>query len=197
MLADAEIRRELHAMFDAIDVPPFRYDAIYRKMGDVRLPLVFPWHRAALAAAAALAIAMLAFPTATLALVESVVVKGEQALYRAIGWTPPPRPPSALYSAVRAQDATVKAAQKQVRFTILPPVDVPLDATLTAVRLTTVLLYSNVTHKWSKDAPAVWFLYRRSNGQTFELTADVYDPRTGPPGRYCSRASICPVAARS
>ena len=71
-----------------------------------------------------------------------------------------------------------------MRFTILPPVDVPLDATLTAVRLTTVLLYSNVTHKWSKDAPAVWFLYRRSNGQTFELTADVYDPRTGPPGRY-------------
>ncbi len=184
MRADAEISRELRAMLDAIDVPPVRYDAIYRKIQDVRLPPVFPWRHAALVTAAALAIAMLAFPAKTLGLVESVVVKGEQALYRAIGWTPPPRPPSALYSAVRAQNATLKAAQEQVRFTIVPPVDVPHDAALTAVRLATVLVYSNVTHAWSKDAPAVWFLYRRSNGQTFELTADVYDPRTGAPGRY-------------
>ena len=197
MLADAEILSGLQAMFDAIDVPPVCYDRIVEKIDSAAPRRTFHWQHAALGAAAVMAIAMLAFPSATLAVLEGVVVKGEQAIIKVIGWTPPPRPPAKLASSVRTQISTLGAAQLQVHFTIVPPAGLPSDAKPLGIRTTPVLVYSNVTRSWSKGAPSVWFLYRRSNGDTVTLLADVYDPRTGAPGRStAARNGRCYRAAR-
>jgi hypothetical protein len=38
--------------------------------------------------------------------------------------------------------------------------------------------------KWQLGSRVVFFTYRRSGNRSFQLLADRFDPRTGPPSRY-------------
>lgn len=79
---------------------------------------------------------------------------------------------------------TLEAAQRRVSFRIVPPAGLPPDVTRERIWTTPTLVYSKVTHRWSKGDAVVTFSFDRLRGRTFTLLAERFDPRFGPPPAY-------------
>ena len=66
----------------------------------------------------------------------------------------------------------------------MPPAGIPDDVTRERIWTTPTLVYSKVTHRWSKGDPEVFFSYDRARGRSFVILANRYDRRFGPPPQY-------------
>jgi hypothetical protein len=182
MLADAQIAQALTAMMQEIEAPTVPLAGIRRRIASQthrrRSPQVL---RIALsAAAAAIALAFVAFPSVTFGLVQTA----EQRLAGILQWTPPPPPTDSLSSKISSHSADIASAQSRVSFKLVPPAGLPSDVTHERIWTTPVLVYSKVTHAWSKGDPEVTFVYDRTRSRSFVVITDRYDPRFGPPPRY-------------
>lgn len=195
MYADARLSTAMDSMIRGIDAPAVPMTAIRARMAaPLSIPLVprrIPFGRYALASTALLALFSAAFPKTSLAVVnrfETIVVDSYAAagrmVHRLTGWTAPPPPPKALDAAQKSEQLSLAAAQRKVDFTIVPPAGVPSDAALVRVATMPSLVYDYKTRVWSKGAPALSFEFRRSQGRTFSLMAQVDDPRVDIPGKF-------------
>ncbi len=144
-----------------------------------------PLARYAVAVAAAIALFFAIFPQASLALVERIVVNGYAAAYKVMGWTPPPDPSKALDKKTTVtQTGSLAEAQSRVAFRIVPPAGLPAGVVSAKIQTNRALTYLKATRSWSEGPVVVWFTYSLSDGSTLQLTAEQYDPRTGPPPKY-------------
>jgi hypothetical protein len=182
-------------MLSAFDVPPAPTRTILARAKAAPLaepPRATPYARFALVAGATVVLIFAAFPKASIALVERIVIDGYAAAYRVMGWTPPPSPPRALENTATSAPLSLGAARAKVSFTVVPPTGLPPGAVLAQIRAVSVLAYDKATHVWSKDSPALAFEYHRADGRTFQLLAEKDDPRTGPPPRFMYEAEDLP-----
>lgn len=108
----------------------------------------------------------------------------EERVEAIVHWTPPPPAPASVETAMRSKPGTLAQAQSRVAFRIVPPAGLPKDIVSQRIVTTPTGVYSNTTHRWSVGKPAVWFIFRRANGESFSLLADRFDPRVGPPSKY-------------
>ncbi len=181
MYTDARIAAALDSMLGEIEVPPVPFARIRRKTAQSQATMRSPsrLYLPAMATAAA-AILALGLPGIAPGLTQSI--KGEiEAIVR---WKPPPPAPTSIESAMRSQIGTLAAAQSRVSFKILPPAGLPRDVVSEKIATTPTAIYSKVTRSWSVGSPAVTFIYRRADGRSFQLRADRFDPREGPPSKY-------------
>lgn len=184
MLDDAQLKNGLTAMLGTIDVPPASIAGIRRHMllqqnartGSRRLS--FP----AIAAAAA-AIALIATPLLSPAVMQSIEARTRAAL-QALGGIAPPAPPRALLSTLKPEPATLAYAQKRVSFTIVPPTGLPHDITSASIHIVPTGTYIPAAKSWKTGPEEVQFAYHRSGGREFVLTADPYDPKGEKPPEY-------------
>ncbi|MDQ6932922.1 MAG: hypothetical protein M3160_07075, partial [Candidatus Eremiobacteraeota bacterium] len=115
----------LETMILGIDVPPVAVREIQRRISQPEPTLHQPHQaRVALAAAAIIAIIVIAFPSNSLGLVQSIEASYRAALQAMGGIAPPPAPKSLALS---SQNATLATAQSRVPFTIVPPAGLPND----------------------------------------------------------------------
>ena len=122
MSADARISTALDAMIRGIVAPPVPLDAIHRKARSApakRAPL--PLLRVALAAAALLAIAIIAFPSASSALIQGIEARYRAAL-QALGGAAGPPVPRTIIASLQSQStaATLQTARSRVQFALVP-----------------------------------------------------------------------------
>jgi hypothetical protein len=178
MFTDARIATAFQTMIAQTSVPPVPMSRIRQRM----LQPPHPDRRIyrALAAAAAAAAIVLVAPRVAPALTDAIEAQIQAILH----WTPPPPAPPAVWSAMRPRTATLAQAQSRVSFTIVAPEGLPKDAVSERIVTKAPGVYSKTTRSWSLGSPAVVFLYRRAGGRSFMLTADRYDPRSGPPSKY-------------
>ena len=195
MYADDRLCTAIDSMVRGIDAPSVPITAIRTRMAaPLDAPLTrrrIPLARYAVAAAAVLTLFFAAFPKVSLAVVgrfETIVVDGYAAasrmVHRLTGWTEPPPPPKSLDAAQKSKQLSLAAAQRKVDFTIVPPVGVPSDAAFVRIATMPSLVYDYKTLRWSKGVPALSFEFRRSQGRSFSLMAQIDDPRVDIPGKY-------------
>ncbi|MDQ2992234.1 MAG: hypothetical protein M3R30_05385 [Candidatus Eremiobacteraeota bacterium] len=189
MFTDARIGDALDTMVRGLVVPPVPLAAIHRKISQPRpaAPRLPSYVRLALAAAALIAIAIVAFPSTSAALIQSVEARYRAAL-QALGGTAPPPAPQALISSLHVRSATLASARSRVRFTIVPPAGLPQDVVSIQIDTAPTGVYSKATRSWSVGSPSVTFSYRRSGGRAFSLRADRYDPQATLTGKYMFEA---------
>lgn len=181
MHADSQIRSAFQAMMLGFDVPPLPMTGITRRIADPtpireRLTLL----RAAVAAAILVAIPFAISPSKTVALIEST----GRRLADIVLWTPPPPPPKALVVTDRAEVVDLASAQARVSFRIVPPSGLPSDVTSQRITLLPTLVYSKITHRWSRGEPVVAYDFKRTRGREIGLIAERYDVRFGPPPAF-------------
>ena len=190
MFDDAAISRSMDAALRGIPVPPLPLRAIVDKM---RAPALPParrhagYVRGAVAAAAVLGILAGAYPAKSVAVIQSLEARYRAAL-QALGGTAPPPVPDAVVKSLNAQRVTLAQARSGVSFSLVAPAGLPGDVTASRIELTGTGVYAKATHVWRKDGNAVTFTYTRTNGRSFNLLADKYDPRNGLPGKYMFEA---------
>jgi hypothetical protein len=184
MYNDARIRSAVAMMIDGIAPPPVPLLAILRSAARPPVAAEIPavhWLRPVAAAAAIVGAIAIGVPLIAPSLVESV----EARIAQILRWTPPSVPPPHwLTSQLRSQEATLASAQARVPFTIVPPVGLPRDVTVLSMATSPSGVYDKLTGKWQLGTQVVFFTYRRSGSRSFQLLADRFDPRTGPPSRY-------------
>lgn len=181
MHTDSQIRSAFEAMMHGFDVPPVPAADIKRRIArptPIRRRSVLL--RVAAAAAIIAAIPFAISPSQTVALIEST----GQRLADIMLWTPPPPPPKSLVATDRAEVATLASAQARVSFRIVPPSGLPRDVTSQRITLLPTLVYSKITHRWSRGEPVVAFDFKRTRGREFGLVAEPYDQRFGPPPAF-------------
>jgi hypothetical protein len=195
MLAENRIAPALESLLASIAAPPVPKSDIFDRAAAAPVAAARPprrYLRYAVAAAVAFAIVFGISPKASLAVIERFVVDSYAAAQRLIGFTPPPPPPRWLEAGMTSQAGSLADIQKVAAFTIVPPAGLPADATLVDIRTEPVLAYSTQTRHWAKGQSNVVFRYRRSNGTSFMLGAESYDPRTGPEPKYMYFAEDLP-----
>jgi len=190
MSADARIPTALDAMIRGIVAPPVPLDAIHRRARSARATrAAFPFLRVAIAAAALLAIGIVAFPSASSALIQGIEARYRAAL-QALGGVAGPPVPRTIIASLQSQStaATLQGARSRVRFTLVPPVGLPRDVVAETIRTAPSGTYSKATRAWTIGPVYVTFTYRRADGRTFDLRAERYDPQAAPTGRYMFEA---------
>lgn len=187
MYADARLSAAIESMVRGIEAAPAPISAIRVRMS---APLVLAprrktsFTRYVVAAAAVIALFFAIFPKTSLALVEGIVVNGYQAVWKVIGWTPPPRPSKTLERSVVSESGSLAAAQSKATFRIVPPAGLPSGIVSAKIQTNPMLIYTKASNSWSKGPVSVWFTYRLADGRTLQLMAEPYDPRTGLPPKY-------------
>jgi len=181
MYDEARLAATFHSMVGATAVPQLPLAAITRR-ATTSVPRSYGISllRRGFAAAVLIALVLWAFRGNTPAFVRAV----ESRIAAELQWTPPPPAPASLSASIAPRTADLVSAQRRVSFHIVPPAGLPADVTGTRMWTTPVLVYSKVTHAWSKGEPEITFAYGRSGGRSFELIADRYDPRFGPPPKF-------------
>lgn len=189
MFADARIRAALHAMIRGIDAPPVPLPHIQRKLSQPQPSLRYTsrYLRLTIATVAVMAVLVVALPSISPALVQSIEARYRAALQAMGGIAPPPAPES-LVSALSPQNATLATAQSRVRFTIVPPAGLPNDIASEKIQTTPTGVYSKITRSWRVGSPVVSFFYRRAGGRSFMLIADRFDPQSQLPSKYMFEA---------
>ena len=182
MYADSRIRSGLESMLHHIEVPPVPLLNIQQRM--LRPRAITPRSTGSYvrtAAAAAIAAIAVSLPIVAPSVVQSV----RERIAAILQWTPPPvQPPRWLTSSFTQQRTTLAGAQTMVPFRIVPPAGLPRDVTSSTIQTSSTGLYVKATRSWQKGTPAVFFNYQRSQGRSFALLADRFDPQEGPPGKY-------------
>lgn len=181
MYDDARLAAAFRSMVagTAAPVPPLA--AIGRRLAAVAPPSRGgPVLRLGIAAALLIVLVLVAIRGNTSAFVQTVGSR----IAAVLQWTPPPLPPASLSVSIVPRTADIADAQRRVSFRIVPPAGLPADITRVRMWTAPVLVYSKVTHSWSKGEPEITFAYERAGGRSFELIADRYDPRFGPPPRF-------------
>lgn len=180
MVSDAQIREGFAAMLQSIDTPGAPLEQIHRRM---RGPSSIHHDRRpfAIAAAAAVLILALSLPIASPGVVQTLEAKISAILH----WTPPTeRPPASVYQAMKPQTVSLKEAQARVHFTIVSPAGVPSDATGPTISAAPTGVYSRTTHTWSVGPTILRFVYKRSDGRSFGVSAAAASSQTTPPSKY-------------
>ena len=179
MVSDVQVREGFVAMLQSVDIPGAPLEAIHRRMHgpssihNDRRPLV-------IAAAAVLVIAV-SLPIASPGLVQTLQEKIAAILH----WTPPTeRPPASVYQAMKPQTVSLNEAQARVRFTIVAPQGLPPDATGPTIRAAPTGVYSRATHTWSIGPTIVRFVYKRTDGRSFSVSAAAASSQTTAPSKY-------------
>lgn len=184
MLTDKQIANRLNDMIAAIEAPAPPVSELLARASRVEEPQLSYSANSirgmAVAAAIVLALILTAMPIVAPGIVQTLQAR----LTQLVQWTPPPRAPKSVDSAIVSHTVNLRQAQRLVRFQIVPPTGLPRDAVLESIVATPVAVYSNVTHSWSVGPPSLTFSYRRAGGRKFALRAEDYDPRTGPPPKY-------------
>jgi hypothetical protein len=191
MSAEARIATALDSTIRGIAAPPISLDAIHRKAARPQRAArdTSSLLRFAIAAAALLAIGAIAFPSTSSALMQNIEARYRAALH-ALGGVAGPPVPKRILSSLQAQStvATLQAARARVRFTLVPPVGLPRDVVATTIHTAPAGTYAKATRAWTVGPTDVTFSYRRSDGRTFELRAERYDPKAAPVGKYMFEA---------
>ncbi len=191
MFSDARIREGLNTMIRGIDAPPVTLHQIQRKiLQQQALPRYAPRYlRLAISVAVIIAMFVIALPSISPALVQTIEARYRAAL-QALGGIAPPPAPKALVSTLSSQsrNATLAIAQSRVRFTIVPPVGLPNDVVSAKIQMTPTGVYSKITHSWSVGSPSVSFSYHRADGRSFGLMAEQFDRQDGLQPKYMFEA---------
>jgi len=176
MFDEPRIAAAMQKIMLGIEVPPVPFDAVQRRIESERPHDLRRFYVAAAAVAAATVLALPRFAPGFTQTIEQQI--------EAIGhWTPPPPAPASVESAMRSQAGTLAAAEARVAFTIVPPAGLPQDVVSERIVTVPTGVYSNIAHRWSVGAPAVYFIYKRASGREFTLLADRFDPREGAPSK--------------
>ncbi len=189
MSANARIQSAMQTMVQGIDVPPVRLDVIQRKVSQ---PQPVARHqqqftRFMLATSAAITILAVTLPAVSPAFVQSLEARYRAAL-QALGGIAPPAAPQSLISKLTSHNETLASAQSHVAFTIVPPAGLPRDIVSSTIQVTPIGIYSTQTHAWRAGPPEVRFVYRRTEGREFTLTAARYNPKGERPAKYMFEA---------
>lgn len=189
MFTDARIGAALKRMVTAIDAPPVPLLEIQGKISQPQTVVrsVPRYLQLALATAAMIAIAVLAFPSNSLGVVQTIEAR-YRAVVQAMGGIPPAvAPPKSLLPALSPQNATPTTAQSRVSFKLVTPAGLPHDIVSAKIQTTPVAVYSKTAHAWGVGSKIVTYYYDRAGGRSFDLTAERYNPRE-PPARYMFEA---------
>lgn len=171
MLPEYELREGVHAVIDAIDVPPAPIGAILERGVAVRNPRPFA-RGLAIGIAACLALAIIVAPSISWSYAQSIASRVAAILH----WTPPPSAPRALLSTMHVHDVSFARARAMVAFHLVAPVGLPRDARLSSILVIPTAHYSAKTKTWNRSANAVVFNYARRSGRTLHLMASAYSP---------------------
>lgn len=178
MFSETRIAATLATYVAGVEVPPAPMDQIHRRIERrVRRDRSRRYLASALAAAVATIVAL---PRVAPGFTQTI----EQQVESVLRWTPPPRAPASVESAMKSRTGDLAAAQARVDFTIVPPTGLPKDVISEKIATTPTGVYSKITHSWSVGNPCVWFVYRRTGGRSFMVLADRFDPREGAPAKY-------------
>ncbi|MBV8245138.1 MAG: hypothetical protein JOZ38_04380 [Candidatus Eremiobacteraeota bacterium] len=179
MLADARISTLLRTTIAAIDVPPAPVQEIRAKMR--REPLRPARGRyVAVAAAAAVALAIVAFPRESFGVVESMEAKIAQILH----WVPPPPPPKSVTDKMVTREVSLSEAQARAGFTVVSPAGLPPDVVRQTISMAPTGVYDTQARAWRSGPPAVGFQYWRRDGRSFVLLAHRADPHEPAPSKF-------------
>ncbi|MBC5829051.1 MAG: hypothetical protein GIW98_02530 [Candidatus Eremiobacteraeota bacterium] len=170
MFADRQMSAALETMVQGIDVPPVALSAIQQKISRRKPALrhTTSQGRLALAAAAVIAVIVVAFPSNSLGVVQTIEARYRAALQAMGGLTPPPAPKS-LVSSLSSQNASLPTAQSRVPFKIVPPAGLPNDIVSAKIQTTPSGVYSKITHSWRVGPTEVTFSYHRAGSRSFLL----------------------------
>jgi hypothetical protein len=184
MLDDAQLKDALTTMLQSIDVPP-------RMIGPaMQSPARRRTHFSAVAAAAA-AVALIATPLLSPAVMQSLEARTRAAL-QALGGIAPPAPPQRVLSKLKGEAVTLAAAQKRVSFTLVPPAGLPRDIISAGIHIVPTGTYVPATNSWKIGPEEVQFDYHRQDGRRFTITADPYNPNAEKPPKYIFDADSAP-----
>lgn len=183
MFADARIKSAVETIVTSVDVPPMQWHAIAARIAQPQPVERRASHvlRAAVAAAACLAVVFVAFPASSLGLVR-IVVSSYQDVLKVIGWTPPAGAPKSSVRGTAQADAA--GARKYLDFALVPPSGLPADVVSTKIWTIPTQIYTKATHVWETGPAFALFTYRRAGGRSFSILADRFDARTGTPSKY-------------
>ncbi len=189
MFTEERIGTGLRVLIYGLEAPPVPLKAIFAKIAaPQRRPRIsqYSW-RFAVALAAVVAMIFAAFPSTSVAVMQTIEARYRAAL-EAMGGSAPPPVPTAVLSSLPSLPATLASAQSRVPFTIVAPSGLPKDVVSTSIRTIGTGIYSKRTHSWRAGSADVTFAYRRTDGRSFELIADVYDPQAELPPKYMFEA---------
>jgi len=176
MFADTRISPAVEAMLRGIDVPPVPLEAILRRAAQPEtVSRSLPRHLVAAAAVTVLLAA--AVPAISPAFVQSIEARLQSLL-------PRHPPPHSITAVMQTHTGSLAMAQSRVHFTIVPPAGLPKDVTSATISTTPTAVYSKETRSWRVGPSDVQFTYRRSDGRSFFLIADRFDPKYCPPAKY-------------
>jgi hypothetical protein len=191
MFVDARIKNAVETIVAGVEAPPVQWHAIAARIAQPQ-----PVERRSsrmlqfvAAAAACVAFVFIAFPASSLGLVR-VVVSSYQDVIKVIGWTPPAGAPKSLVRP--AAQASVAAAQMHLDFTLIPPSGLPADVVATKIWTAPTQMYTKATHVWKTGPAFATFIYRRSDGRSFTILANGFDPETGAPSKYMFESQDLP-----
>lgn len=195
MYADSRISAALATLLDEIEAPPVPLAEIYRKIAQSEPAARNGPRHLRLALAIGVVASVFAILT-SLGLIQAIAQNIEdryRAALQAKGGYAPPPVPDALWRSVLKQswslpNVSLAKAQSIVPFTITPPAGLPGGIVSKRIRTTPTLVYSPATQTWRVGSRIVWFIYRRTDGRTFQLVADQFDPTSAPPGKYMFEA---------
>ena len=189
MLTNADLSGALIKLVQDIEPPPVPLLQIRRKMTQQSTlrPRGHSYGTGGAAAAAALLVLGMAFPSYSSTLIQTVEARYRAALQALGGIAPPPVPKTTL-NALTARSATLETAQRRVPFTIVPPSGLPSDIRSETITTAPSGIYSKKTHQWRVGPQDVTFAYHRAGGRTFLLRAGLYDARGEIPGKWMFEA---------
>jgi hypothetical protein len=179
MPTDTHIRDAAHLMMGSIAVPAVPYALIHKRAAQ-RRPIaeaVRPHRRRVAIAALGLAL----IPAVGYSIVR-YETRSREALQAHGGWAPPP-PPAAVVARLAPHAVTLSQAQAEAGFSLTAPGGLPADAALLRIEMSPTGMYDGSSHQWHAGPAAVVFLYRRTDGRTFAMTAQRYNAHSLP-GRY-------------
>jgi hypothetical protein len=185
---DERFSELLTSTMGRIDVPPAPLALIRSRLDANRRAETS--HRQLIVVAVTAALSIVAFvvlPLRSQSLVQDLETRYREALVRLGGSAPPPAP-RGMVSQLNARAVTLRAAQAQVPFTIVPPAGLPVDIVHAQTFVAQTGVYSKATHAWSVGGRAVTFVYERADGRSFQLMADAYDPQMRRPPKYIFEA---------
>ena len=178
MPTDAHIRDAAHLMMGSIAVPAVPLSSIHERIAQRRsiAESARPRRRMAIAALGLAVLPVIAYSVVT------YEARSREALQAQGGWAPP-APSAGVVARLTPHRVTLSQAQADAGFSLIAPSGLPADAALLRIEMSPTGVYDSSSHQWHAGAAAIVFLYRRTDGRAFEVTAQQYSAHDLP-GRY-------------